>query len=101
MTLAAANALELLTRPGIPVLLPDGVYFETVRYPHLPGADDIVQWAKNAGDLAGLEQLRATGGTLLLFASWQATGDTGEVFKQGLLGDIADLGIDLGMNVLV
>lgn len=51
LTLAAANALELLTRPGIPVLVPDGVYFVTVRYPHLPGADDIVQWAKNAGDI--------------------------------------------------
>lgn len=51
LTLAAANSLELLTRPGIPVLVPDGVYFETVRFPHMPGADDIVQWAKQAGDL--------------------------------------------------
>lgn len=51
LTLAAANSLELLTRPGIQVLVPDGVYFETVRYPHMPGADDIVQWAKQAGDL--------------------------------------------------
>jgi hypothetical protein len=51
LTLAAANSLDLLTRPGIQVLVPDGVYFETVRYPHMPGADDIVQWAKQAGDL--------------------------------------------------
>lgn len=27
LTLAAANSLELLTRPGIQVLVPDGVYF--------------------------------------------------------------------------
>ena len=49
---------------------------------------------------AELRQLRSDGGSLLLFASWQANGDTGEVFEQSLLSDIAALGIDLGMNVL-
>ena len=49
---------------------------------------------------AELAQLRSTGGSLLLFASWQALGDTGEIFEGKLLGDIAALGIDLGVNVI-
>lgn len=47
-----------------------------------------------------LESLRSTGGSLLFYASWEAMGDTGEVFERELLQDIAALGIDLGMNVI-
>lgn len=44
ITLAAAEALDLLLSPGIPVVVPDGVHWETVRHAQKPGASDIVEW---------------------------------------------------------
>ena len=44
ITLAAADALDLLLKPGIPVTVPDGVHFETVRFPGKLGAAEIVDW---------------------------------------------------------
>ena len=46
ITLAAAEALECLTMPGLRVLIPDMVYFEVTQDLARTGADDIVQWAK-------------------------------------------------------
>ena len=46
ITLAAAEALECLTMPGLRVLIPDMVYFEVTQDLAKTGADDIVQWAR-------------------------------------------------------
>ena len=47
VTLAAAGSLDLLTRPGLRVIVPDGVYWEVSRYDEKPGALEIVDWLKN------------------------------------------------------
>lgn len=47
ITLAAADALDLLLKPGIPVAVPDGVHFEAVRFPAKLGATDIVEWLQH------------------------------------------------------
>lgn len=46
ITLAAGDALECLTMPGVPVIIPDMVYFEVTQNYAKLGADDIVQWAR-------------------------------------------------------
>ena len=46
ITLAAADALECLTIPGLRVLIPDMVYFEVTQDLAKTGAEDIVQWAR-------------------------------------------------------
>ncbi len=46
ITLAAAEALEYLTMPGLRVLIPDMVYFEVTQDLARTGAEDIVQWAR-------------------------------------------------------
>ncbi len=46
ITLAAADALECLTMPGLRVLIPDMVYFEVTQDLAKTGAEDIVQWAR-------------------------------------------------------
>jgi len=46
ITLAAADALECLTMPGLRVVIPDMVYFEVTEDLSKTGAEDIVQWAR-------------------------------------------------------
>ena len=46
ITLAAAEALECLTMPGLRVLIPDMVYYEVTRDLAKTGAEDIVRWAR-------------------------------------------------------
>ena len=46
ITLAAAEALECLTMPGLRVVIPDMVYFEVTQDLAMTGAEDIVQWAR-------------------------------------------------------
>jgi ATP:corrinoid adenosyltransferase len=46
ITLAAAEALECLTMPGLRVVIPDMVYFEVTQDLAKTGAEDIVQWAR-------------------------------------------------------
>jgi hypothetical protein len=46
---------------------------------------------------AFLLDLRATGGSLNLFITW-TVGERGEMFDCALLSDLADLGIDLGIE---
>lgn len=46
ITLAAAEALECLTMPGLRVLIPDMVYFEVTQDLARTCAEDIVQWAR-------------------------------------------------------
>lgn len=52
ITLAAAEALECLTMPGLRVLIPDMVYFEVTQDLAKTGASDIVGWAtRHAGQV--------------------------------------------------
>jgi fructose-specific phosphotransferase system component IIB len=44
LTLALADALEVLLRPGLPVRIPDAVYVEATRVHGAPGAEQIVEW---------------------------------------------------------
>ena len=46
ITLAAADALDCLTMPGLRVLIPDMVYFEVTQDLAKTGAEIIVQWAR-------------------------------------------------------
>jgi hypothetical protein len=46
-----------------------------------------------------LREARATGGSLMFYAFWHPNGDTGEVFGTDLLRRMANLGIELGINV--
>lgn len=44
ITLAAAKALDVLLKPGLPVLVPDGVHWEVTRHTAMLGATEIVEW---------------------------------------------------------
>ena len=46
ITLAAGDALECLTMPGVPIMIPDMVYLEVTRDYAKLGAEEIVQWAR-------------------------------------------------------
>jgi hypothetical protein len=70
------------------------------------GADDgeLAQCLRKAVDKLGghrefLRKLRSTGGSLMFYIFWYPNGDTGEVFDTDLLLKMADLGIELGINV--
>lgn len=43
-TLALAGSLDVLLRPGLPVRIPDVVFFEATRVHGAPGAEQIVEW---------------------------------------------------------
>jgi hypothetical protein len=47
-----------------------------------------------------LRQIRATGGRIMFYLSWGHDGDTGAVLSSALMLRMAELGIDLGINVL-
>ena len=44
LTLALADSLDAILRPGLPVSVPDAVYIEATRVRGAPGADRIVEW---------------------------------------------------------
>jgi hypothetical protein len=46
ITLAMAGALDLLLRPGLKIIIPDGVHWEVARDANLAGATDIIDWMK-------------------------------------------------------
>lgn len=46
ITLAAAESLDYLLIPGIPVIIPDGVYYEATDNSAALGAADIVDWTQ-------------------------------------------------------
>jgi hypothetical protein len=50
-TLVLADALDVLLRPGLPVSIPDAVYFEATRVHGAPGAGPIVEWINAHLDL--------------------------------------------------
>jgi hypothetical protein len=53
ITLALADALGALLRPGLPVSIPDAVYIEATRVRVAPGAERILEWMN-----AHLDQVR-------------------------------------------
>ena len=50
-TLALADSLDALLRPGLPVSIPDAVYIEATRVRGAPGADRIVAWINDHLDM--------------------------------------------------
>lgn len=50
ITLAAADSLDYLLYPGIPLFLPDAVLFEATRDSEALGAAEILAWAQRNGD---------------------------------------------------
>jgi predicted nucleic acid-binding protein len=46
ITLAAANALECLSRAGLPVIIPDMVYTEVTQDLAKLGAEGVISWAR-------------------------------------------------------
>ena len=46
ITLAAGEALDCLTMPGVPIIIPDMVYFEVTQDLAKTGAEEIVKWAR-------------------------------------------------------
>jgi len=44
ITLAVANQLDVLLRAGLPIEIPDAVYFEATRIRAAPGANQIGAW---------------------------------------------------------
>lgn len=46
-----------------------------------------------------LEEITRTGGRLNIYVFWYPGGDTGETFSADLLGRLASLNVDLGINV--
>jgi hypothetical protein len=65
ITLALADELDLILRPGVPVSIPDAVYVEATRLRSAAGASLIVDWlnknrsrAQIAPTEVGIDQLR-------------------------------------------
>lgn len=65
LTLALADSLDMLLRPGIPITIPDAVYVEATRVHGAPGASTIVEWINDHLDQvrivpteAGIDQQR-------------------------------------------
>lgn len=54
ISLAAAEALDALLKPGLPVLIPDGVHWEVTRFVNLQGASEIVDWIARNEDRVSL-----------------------------------------------
>ena len=65
ITLAAGEALECLTMPGVPVIIPDMVYAEVTEDIAKLGADQIVRWARRHHDLVAIAPT-------MVFAEFQA-----------------------------
>ena len=55
ITLAAAESLDLLTMPEIPVSIPDMVYYEVTRDIAKLGATSVIDWVKGNRALVRLE----------------------------------------------
>lgn len=50
ITLAAAKSLDALLKPGLPVKIPDGVFWEATRHVEMLGARALIDWmAANEG----------------------------------------------------
>lgn len=98
-------------KAGEPRMTPDGSILEGLRkesycnFPIGAGGDGELAACLRAAldELASkgsfLQEIGATGGSLMFYTYWYPNGDTGEVFGATLLQTMADLGIELGINV--
>lgn len=71
ITLAAADALDLLLKPKIPVMVPDGVHWETVRFPTKLGAADIVAWLQRSSSAVRIEATQEYANAQILIEAGQ------------------------------
>ena len=55
ITLAAADSLDFLLFPKLPVILPDAVLFEATNAGHRLGAAEIIAWLRAAGAAVRVE----------------------------------------------
>jgi hypothetical protein len=90
-TLVLADALDILLSPGLPVSIPDAVYFEATRARGAPGADKIVEWINSHLDAVRLvptdigidQQRRLEEGRSIRGLGEQAAIETLERFLRG------------------
>ncbi len=56
ITLAAAQSLDYLLYPALPIIIPDAVYYEATGSAGKLGAQQIIDWSAGSGR-AGLEDI--------------------------------------------
>ncbi len=78
ITLAAADSLDLLLKPGVPVFIPDGVHWEAVRFPNKPGAADIVDWLQKSRKMVHIEATQEFANSEILRESGKRVRGMGE-----------------------
>lgn len=59
ITLAAAKSLDYLLYPGLPVIIPDAVYYEAAGFAGKLGAQEIIDWQHAHEDMVRIESTRA------------------------------------------
>jgi hypothetical protein len=78
ITLAAADSLDLLLNPGVPVFIPDGVHWEAVCFPSMPGAADIVDWLQKSRKMVHIEATQEFANSEILRESGRRVRGMGE-----------------------
>jgi len=79
---------------------PDSLWSHTSRLGHSSPAAAIEQWLVNIERAAEqFEGIKKEGGTLSLYFDLDGRQNIGDVFSPGLLGRLAALGIELGIEV--
>lgn len=59
ITLAAANSLDYLLYPALPVIIPDAVYYEAAGYAGKLAAQEIIDWQHAHEDTVHIESTHA------------------------------------------
>ncbi len=59
ITLAAAQSLDYLLYPGLPVLIPDAVFYEAAGFAGKLGAQEIIDWQRAHEDAVQIESTHA------------------------------------------
>lgn len=84
ITLAAAQALEYLLYPGLPVILPDAVFYEATVSADKLGAQEIVAWQRDSATQVMIAPTR-------LFAAYLERTSAGVRYREPDLGERAAL----------
>lgn len=69
ITLAAAQSLDYLTYPDLPIIIPDAVFYEATRQTDKLGAQEILDWYRAHMDLARVEPTEAFKNAMTLLAA--------------------------------
>lgn len=92
ITLAMADALDLLLKPGLPILVPDGVHWEVARDTSLPGALSIVDWMKRNPEQVRIRPTQEfASAQMLIAAGAKRVRDLGERCAGEVVDDETDL----------